>query len=94
MTQRILTFRSILRPGACAVRSFVIPLLLSTLAGGLAAQSGVPRPTVIVLNLRFDGEHAIVSGEIKIGDSIIAVGGHFLHEGQRVQVSEARVARE
>ena len=42
------------------MRSFVIPLLLSTLAGGLAAQSGVRRPTVVVLNLRFDGEHANV----------------------------------
>jgi multidrug efflux pump subunit AcrA (membrane-fusion protein) len=40
--------------------------------------------------VRFDGEHAIVSGEIKSGDSIIAVGGHFLHEGQRVQVREGR----
>src|SRR5690242_7236503 len=44
--------------------------------------------------LRFDGERAIVSGGIHIGDRIIAVGGHFLHEGQRVQVSEARVARD
>ncbi len=42
------------------MRACVIPLLLSTLAGGLAAQSGVPRPTLIVLNLRFDGEHANV----------------------------------
>jgi RND family efflux transporter MFP subunit len=44
--------------------------------------------------IRFDGERAIVSGEIHSGDSIIAVGGHFLHEAQRVQVAEARVARE
>jgi RND family efflux transporter MFP subunit len=43
--------------------------------------------------IRFDGERAIVSGAIHIGDPIIDVGGHFLHEGQRVQVSEARVAR-
>lgn len=41
---------------------------------------------------RFDGERAIVSGEIHVGDPIIAVGGHFLHEGQRVQVAETRVA--
>ena len=40
--------------------------------------------------VRFDGEHAIVSGGIQIGDSIIAVGGHFLREGQRVQVREGR----
>jgi RND family efflux transporter MFP subunit len=44
--------------------------------------------------IRFDGERAIVSGGIRIGDPIIAVGGHFIHEGQRVQVAEARVARE
>ena len=42
------------------MRAFVIPVLLATLAGELAAQSGVPRPAVIVLNLRFDGEHANV----------------------------------
>jgi len=44
--------------------------------------------------IRFDGEHAIVSGAIRVGDPIIAIGGHFLHAGQRVQVAEARVARE
>jgi len=44
--------------------------------------------------VRFDGERAIVSGGIQIGDPIIAVGGHFLHEGQQVHVAEARVARE
>jgi hypothetical protein len=44
--------------------------------------------------IRFDGERAIVGGGIHIGDPIIAVGGHFLHEGQRVQVAAARVARE
>jgi RND family efflux transporter MFP subunit len=42
----------------------------------------------------FAGEHALVSGGIHAGDPIIAVGGHFLHQGQRVQVAEARVARE
>src|SRR6185437_6530089 len=30
--------------------------------------------------IRFDGERALVSGPIHIGDSIIAIGGHFLHE--------------
>jgi hypothetical protein len=35
-----------------------------------------------------------VSGGIHIGDPIIAVGGHFLHEGQRVQVADAVVARD
>lgn len=44
--------------------------------------------------IRFDGERALVSGGIHFGDPIIAVGGHFLHEGERVQVAEARAARE
>jgi len=48
----------------------------------------------LVSLIRLDGERAIVSGGIHIGDPIIAVGGHFLHEKQRVQVAEARVARE
>ena len=37
--------------------------------------------------IRFDGERAIVSGGIRVGDPVIAVGGHFLHEGQRVRVA-------
>ena len=44
--------------------------------------------------IRFDGECALVSGGIHLGDPIIAVGGHFLHEGERVQVTDARAARE
>src|SRR5882762_128306 len=44
--------------------------------------------------IRFDGERAIVGGNIHVGDPIIAIGGHFLHEGQRVQVTETPVARE
>ena len=46
-----------------------------------------PRPfrTARLRFIRFDGERAIVSGEIHIGDPIIAVGGHFLHEGQHVK---------
>ena len=43
--------------------------------------------------IRFDGERAIVGGDIHVGDPIIAIGGHFLHEGQRVQVTE-RALRE
>ena len=43
--------------------------------------------------IRFDGEHAIVSGGIQVGDPIVAVGGHLLHEGQHVRVPETRVAR-
>jgi len=41
-----------------------------------------------------DGEWAIVSGEIHIADPIIAVGGHFLREGQHIRVAETRVARD
>ncbi len=44
--------------------------------------------------IRFDAERAIVTGGIHIGDPVIAVGGHFLHEGQPIKVAEARVARE
>lgn len=44
--------------------------------------------------IRFDGERAIIRGDIHVGDPIIAIGGHFLHEGQRVQVTDSRVARE
>lgn len=44
--------------------------------------------------IRFDGEHALVSGGIHLGDPIIAVGGHFLHEGERVQFTDVRVARD
>jgi RND family efflux transporter MFP subunit len=44
--------------------------------------------------LRLDGERAIVSGTIHIGDPIIAIGGHFLREQQRIKVAETRVARE
>lgn len=50
------------------MRPFAIPLLLLTLAGRLAAQGGDPRPAVVVLNLRFDGEHANVLGP---GDTAI-----------------------
>ena len=48
----------------------------------------------LVRFIRFDGERAIVSGGVHIGDPIIAVGGHFLHEGQPVQVADMRAARE
>ena len=44
--------------------------------------------------IRLDGERAIVGGDIHVGDPVIAIGGHFLHEGQRVQVTETRLARE
>jgi RND family efflux transporter MFP subunit len=44
--------------------------------------------------IRFDGERAVVGGDIHVGDPIIAIGGHLLHEGQRVQMTETRLARE
>jgi RND family efflux transporter MFP subunit len=42
--------------------------------------------------VRFDGERAIVAGGIGIGDPVIALGGHFLHEGQHVRVADTRLA--
>lgn len=42
--------------------------------------------------LQFNGEQAIVSGGVSPGDSIVALGGHFLHEGQRVRMADARIA--
>ena len=38
----------------------LVVMLVSVTAPPLVAQRGVPRPTVVVLNLRFDGEHANV----------------------------------
>lgn len=44
--------------------------------------------------VRFKGEDAIVSGAVHIGDPIVALGGHFLHEGQHVRPDETRVAQD
>jgi RND family efflux transporter MFP subunit len=44
--------------------------------------------------IRFDGEQAIVSGGVGPGDSIVALGGHLLHEGQHVRVADARIAEQ
>ena len=38
--------------------------------------------------LRFAGEGAIVSGSVKQGDRIVALGGHFLRQGQQVRVAD------
>ena len=46
------------------------------------------------MKIDLTGKRAIVTGGIHIGDPVIAVGGHFLHEGQPIKVAEARVARE
>lgn len=44
--------------------------------------------------IRFDGEQAIIRGGVGPGDSIVALGGHFLHEGQRVRVADTRIAEQ
>jgi len=44
--------------------------------------------------VRLDGERAVVSDGIRVGEPVIAVGGHFLHEGERVHRREAWVARD
>jgi hypothetical protein len=50
------------------VRAVRHALLLSALAGRLAAQSGVPDPALAVLDLRFDGAHATV---LEPGDTAV-----------------------
>jgi RND family efflux transporter MFP subunit len=42
--------------------------------------------------VRLEGERAVVTGALNAGDTIVALGGHVLHEGQRVRFSQARVA--
>ena len=37
--------------------------------------------------LNLDDDSALVSGQIKQGDQIVALGAHLLHEGERVRVS-------
>jgi RND family efflux transporter MFP subunit len=49
------------------------------------------RPVRLV---RLDGERAIVTDGLEIGQQVIAVGGHFLHEGERVQPMRGRIARD
>jgi len=50
-------------------RALPLSLLLVCGAGGVAAQSGGPRPAIAVLNLWFDGEHANV---LEPGDTAVA----------------------
>ena len=47
------------------------------------------RPVKIV---RLEAERAILSGGVRIGDRIVALGGHGLHEGERVRIAQG-VAR-
>lgn len=42
--------------------------------------------------IRFGGERAIVAGGVDVGAPIVALGGHFLHEGQHVRVADTRIA--
>lgn len=42
--------------------------------------------------VRFDGERAIVSGALKVGDPVVALGGQLLHQDQRVRVDPAQLA--
>lgn len=42
------------------------------------------RPVVIQ---RLDDEHALVIGDLKQGDRIVALGAHLLHEGMQVRVA-------
>jgi RND family efflux transporter MFP subunit len=39
--------------------------------------------------LRLSDEGGVVSGPLRSGDQVIKVGGHFLHQGQRVRVAES-----
>ena len=47
---------------ATAVALVLLLLLVDTLPPRLGAQSAGPRPAIVVVNLRFDGEHANVLG--------------------------------
>jgi RND family efflux transporter MFP subunit len=44
--------------------------------------------------VRFNGEDAVVSGAVHIGEPIVALGGHYLHEGQHVRLDATRIAKE
>jgi RND family efflux transporter MFP subunit len=38
--------------------------------------------------IRLDQEHAILSEGVRIGDHVVALGGHYLHEGQHVRIAQ------
>jgi hypothetical protein len=40
----------------------------------------------------FSGEQAMVTGDVHLGDSIVATGGHYLHEGERVRLTTLTAA--
>lgn len=55
------------------------------------AQSSVSfRPVHVV---RLEAERAIISDGVRIGDHIVALGVHGLHEGQRVRLAQDRVLK-
>ena len=40
--------------------------------------------------VRLESERAILNGPLHQGERIVALGGHFLHEGQNVRIAEAQ----
>jgi RND family efflux transporter MFP subunit len=40
----------------------------------------------------FNDEQAIVNGDVHLGDSVVATGGHYLHEGEQVRVTTLTAA--
>ena len=38
----------------------------------------------------FGGESVILGDGVRVGETIVALGGHFLHEGQRVRTHDDR----
>lgn len=41
--------------------------------------------------IQLESERAILGGGLRLGERIVALGGHTLHEGQRVRVAEQQV---
>jgi RND family efflux transporter MFP subunit len=37
--------------------------------------------------VRFDGERAVVTGGVQVGETVVATGGHYLHEGEQVRLA-------
>ena len=48
------------------------------------------RPVHVV---RLEAEHAIVSDGVRIGEQVVALGGHSLHEGERVRAAQDAVLK-
>jgi RND family efflux transporter MFP subunit len=48
------------------------------------------RPVRLV---RLDGERAIVSDGVRLGDHVVALGGHNLHEGERVRAIQSPILK-